>query len=43
MKTEVLQARWDKKTISKSMLVIYVKKGIITKEDYKNITGSECK
>lgn len=43
MKVDVLKTRWQKKTISQSMLSLYVKKGIITKDDFKNITGSEYK
>ena len=36
---ERLQDRWKHNRISEAMLRVYVRKGQITKEDFKEITG----
>lgn len=38
---ERLQDRWTHNRISESMLRVYVRKGQITKEDFKEITGKD--
>lgn len=41
MSVETLKIRWLKNNISLAMLKVYVRKGIITKEEFKEITGVE--
>lgn len=38
---ERLQDRWDHNRISEAMMRVYVRKGLITKEDFKEITGKD--
>ena len=39
MSYETLLERYESGRISKSMLKVYVKKGVITPEEYETITG----
>lgn len=39
MTYETLKTRWEKGRISESMLRVYVKKGIISAEEFEKITG----
>lgn len=39
MDFETLKLRYEQNRISKTMLKVYVRKGIITKDDYVLITG----
>lgn len=41
MTKETLITRWENGRISEAMLRVYVKKGIITAEEFKEITGIE--
>ena len=41
MNFEVLLERYEQGRITKAMLRIYVKKGVITPEEYKQITGED--
>ena len=41
MTIETLVDRWEQGRISLAMLRVYVKKGVITADDFKNITGQE--
>jgi len=41
MNFEVLLERYEHGRITKAMLKIYVKKGVITPEEYKQITGED--
>lgn len=41
MNFEVLLERYEQGRITKAMLRIYVKKGVITPEEYKQITGDD--
>lgn len=41
MNFEVLLERYEQGRITKAMLKIYVKKGVITPEEYKQITGED--
>lgn len=38
---ERLQDRWEHNRITEPMLRVYVRKGLITKEDFKEITGMD--
>lgn len=38
---EHLKDRWEHGRISEPMLRMYVRKGIITKDDFKEITGKD--
>lgn len=38
---ERLQDRWEHNRITEPMLRVYVRKGLITKEDFKEITGND--
>lgn len=38
---ERLQDRWKHNRITEPMLRVYVRKGLITKEDFKEITGMD--
>ena len=38
---EKLAERWAQGRISEAMLRVYVRKGVITKEDFKEICGKE--
>ena len=38
---ERLQDRWTRNRISEAMMRVYVRKGLITKEDFKEITGKD--
>lgn len=39
MTVETLKKRWEQKRISEAMLRVYVRKGVITAEEFENITG----
>lgn len=39
MTFETLKTRWEKGRISESMLRVYVKKGVLTKDEFEEITG----
>ena len=39
MTVETLKERYAHGRITKAMLKVYVKKGVITEEDYEDITG----
>ena len=41
MTIETLVDRWEQGRISIAMLRVYVKKGVITADDFKSITGQE--
>ena len=41
MTIETLIDRWEHGRISLAMLRVYVKKGVITADDFKDITGQE--
>lgn len=41
MNFETLKKRWDAGRISETMLRLYVRKGIITPEEFTEITGIE--
>lgn len=41
MTVDTLKDRYKKGTISITMLKVYVRKGVITVEEYKDITGEE--
>lgn len=43
MTYETLKTRWEKGRISESMLRVYVKKGVISKEEFEEITGKSYK
>ena len=38
---EKLQKRWEQNRIGEAMLRVYVRKGMITKDDFKEITGKD--
>lgn len=38
---ETLKERYEQERITKTMLKLYVKKGVITKAQYKEITGED--
>ena len=38
---DTLKERYENGRITKAMLKIYVKKGVITHEEYKQITGED--
>lgn len=39
---EKLTERWAQGRISEAMLRVYVKKGIISREEFEEITGKKC-
>lgn len=41
MNFEILMERYQQGRITKAMLKVYVKKGVITAEQFKEITGEE--
>lgn len=41
MNFNTLKIRWEAKRISEPMLRVYVKKGIITSDEFTEITGIE--
>lgn len=43
MTYETLKTRWEKGRISESMLRVYVRKGVLTPEQFEEITGKAYK
>lgn len=39
MTYETLKTRWNKGRISEAMLRVYVRKGVLTKKEFEEITG----
>lgn len=42
MRIDILKTRYEDDRITLAMLRIYVQKGVISPEDFKDITGEDC-